>query len=196
MLYIIGVAHRAQSRKPNCDKTEAQQALTQCLRRAIEENHPVFVGEEHNEEFLARSGEVSIAKEVAEEYKVEFRFCDPNHQQRDAIGYRSLQSIWLQLSLEEPGLSQDELDLKARSIEIARYFPIREQFWVKRLEGCRDANAVFVCGDVHIQGFEKLLRTEGISYTVVQRGIGVTEGDALYYRALEYSAEHPKLFDK
>jgi hypothetical protein len=192
MLYLIGVAHRAQARKPNVGKTGAQHTFESYLRRTIQEVRPVFVAEEDNEEFLADRGELSIAAEVAGEIGIEHRFCEPNKSQRSVIGSKNFTSIALDLAMAER-LSDDELALKARAIEIARYFPLRERFWLERLGGCRSVVAVFVCGDIHIGSFGRLLETEGVEHAVLKRGIGVSEKDDPYYRAMEYLNEHPEL---
>lgn len=194
MLYIIGIAHRAQARKPDGKLTDEQQAFASCLRHAIEKTHPAFIGEEDNEEFLLKRAEISISKEIAEENdNIEHRFCDPNTEERLLIGYKNFMSVSLELWMVEPELSNDELTCKARAIEISRYFPIRERFWLERLKGFGDVNSVSVCGDIHIESFGALLESEGIPHAVVQRGIGVNEKDEPYYQASEYLKVHPDL---
>ncbi len=194
MLYIIGVAHRAQAKTPDSQATEAQESFERCLRHTIEEVRPAFIGEEHNEDFLCKGGEVSITYKVAHEKGIQHRFCDPNTREREEIGYQNFMVISQRLWMKEPNLSNEELGIKSRAIEIAQYFPIREQFWLHRLEGCRDVHAIFVCGDIHIESFLKLLESEGISFKLVQRSIGVNEMDQPYYRASQYLIEHPGLF--
>ena len=192
MLHIIGVAHRAQARRPSFEKTEAHKAFEACLRRTVAEVHPVFVAEEDNEEFLSNRGEISIGKEIAYEEDIEHRFCEPDKKERSKIGSKNFSEIALELAMAER-LSDDELAIKARAIEIARYFPVRESFWLDQLNGCEDADATFVCGDIHIESFTSLLEKRGVSYRIVKRGIGRTEQDEPYYEALRYLAEHPEL---
>jgi hypothetical protein len=196
MLHILGVAHRAQSRKPDSESTGAQTDFACELRAIIEGSHPSFIAEEDNEQFLAERAEISISKKIADEKLIEHRFCDPNTKERCAIGYKNFMSIALDLWMVEPELSNDELTCKARAIEIANYFPLREQFWLNRLQGSRDVNAIFVCGDIHVESLSSLLNTEHIPYRIAQRGIGVNEKDEPYYRALAYLAEHPELLSK
>lgn len=191
MLHIIGVAHRAQSRKPDAEKTAAQKAFEGCLQRTITEVHPAFVAEEDNEEFLRDRGEVSISKDVVGD-RIEHRFCEPDKKQRSAIGSKNFSEIALELAMTER-LPNDELGIKARAIEIARYFPIRERFWLDRLSGCDEADGILCCGDVHVESFLSLLAEKRIAYSVVQRGIGRNEKDQPYYEALKYLREHPEL---
>ena len=196
MLHILGVAHRAQSRKQMSQLTTPQEDFSSALVRAIEDAHPSFIAEEDNEQFLAERGEISLSKQIADEKQIEHRFCDPNTKDRCAIGYKNFMSIALDLWMVEPELSNDELTCKARAIEIAQYFPLREQFWLDRLQGCRDVDGIFTCGDIHIESFSKLLGTEHIPYGIAHRGIGVNEKDEPYYRASAYLAQHPELFCK
>jgi hypothetical protein len=196
MLHILGVAHRAQSRKLDSQPTEAQEEFASAIRAIIEDFHPSFIAEEDNEQFLAERSEISVSKQIADDKAIEHRFCDPNTKERCAIGYKNFMSIALDLWMVEPDLSNDQLTCKARAIEIALYFPVREQFWLNRLQGCRDANAIFACGDIHIESFGRLLDTEHIPYRIARRRIGVNEKDEPYYRALAYLREHPELLKK
>lgn len=195
MLHIIGVAHRAQSRRPGTEETQAQQDFFRCLTQTIQDVHPTVVGEEDSEEALAERHEISIAEELADEEGIEHRFCDPNRGQRQALHYRDGQELELEIFwTDDEGLPNDEIHLKARAIEFGRYFPIRERFWLGQLGGCRDRNAVFICGNAHIEGFVALLDREGVRYRIVERGIGVTnEEHEDFGRVVGYLRAHPEL---
>jgi hypothetical protein len=196
MLYIIGVAHRAQARRPEGQLTGAQQAFGRCLCRITDEVRPGFIAEEDSQEALAERQGVSIAKEIAEKMGVEHRYCDPTRGERRAIGYKDGQTLELELFMHgDMGLSSDEIRNRARAIEIARYFPIRERFWLERLSDCLDRDGVFICGDGHIQSFGRLLESNGIPYTVVERGIGWNKEDEWFHAAQHYLDQHPELKD-
>jgi hypothetical protein len=197
MLHIIGLAHRAQARRPGNQLTGAQQAFADCMRRTIEQVRPSFIAEENSEEALAEWHQVSIAKEIADEKGIEHRFCDPTREQRRAIGYVDGQALELQIFMHDAtGLSNEEIRNRARAIEIGRYFPIRETFWLERLSGCRDHEAVFICGDGHIDSFRRLLETNGVAWGVVERGIGLNEEDEWFDAAVRYLNDHPELMNK
>lgn len=194
MLHIIGLDHRAQARKPGNQLTGAQQAFADCLRRTIEQVRPIFIAEEDNEEALAKRCKVSIAKEIADEEGIEHRFCDPNGEQRKAIACADGQTLEREmLTHDDPNLLYEETVIKALAIEMGQYYPIRERFWYERLDGCRDRNAVFICGACHIDSFGRLLKSKGVPFEVVERGIGLNEEDILYPLAVKYLNEHPEL---
>jgi hypothetical protein len=95
------------------------------------------------------------------------------------------------------GLSNEEIRNKAHAIEIGRYFPIRERFWLERVNVCRDRDAIFICGDGHIKSdsFRSLLENSHIAFKVMHRGIGLTQGDEWFDRALHYLREHPEVLN-
>jgi hypothetical protein len=198
MLSLIGLAHRAQTRKREAGQTEAQQAFAQCLRRTIENARPAFIGEEHSEEALAELGEISIAKEIADELGIEHRSCDPNKAERALLGYKDGSSLQLEMFMrgDDNHLTHAELRLKAGAIEIGCYFPIRESFWLERLHGCRDVDAIFICGDGHIDTFGRLLDENRVPYHVVERGIGLTAEDFGFDEAVQYLKDHPDVIDE
>ena len=101
-------------------------------------------------------------------------------------------TIALEIAMTER-LSNDELECKARAIEIARYFPLRERFWLEQLKDCRSAICILICGDIHLRSFGSLLTSQDISFEIKQRGIGVNEEDRPYYHALEYLDAHPEI---
>lgn len=61
---------------------------------------------------------------------------------------------------------------------------------------CREKEVVFVCGDLHIESetFANLLDHEGVPYQMVERRIGVADGEP-YYLALAHLREHPEILD-
>jgi len=120
---------------------------------------------------------------------------DPNRAQRDAIHYRDGQNIEEQMHMgADEGLSDEEIHLKARALELGRYFPIRERFWLDRLDGCREHNVIFICGEAHIESFTELVDREDIRFRIVERGIGVTHGEHEDFRRIvEYLGAHPEL---
>ena len=190
MLYIIGLAHRAQTRRYGVEPNDAQKQFSGCLRGTVETVRPAFIAEEFSEEALAEIAELSIAKEIAFESSIQHRFCDPNSDERQAIGYRDYVSLFMGL---QEDLSEEESRRKARAIEICRYFPLREEFWLGRLKEFHGKDGVFICGDGHIESFTHRLDTNHISFAIVERGIGLTPEDYGFFEAVRYLKEHPEI---
>jgi hypothetical protein len=85
------------------------------------------------------------------------------------------------LAVSDPALRSPRNS--ACSIEMANHFPQREQFWLERLVGY-EGDALFICGDGHVETFGRLLERKRIEYKVVERGIGVTDEDRQRFQEL------------
>lgn len=60
--------------------------------------------------------------------------------------------------------------------------------------GCREQNAIFVCGDGHIESFTSLLQGEDIPHRVEGRSIGMSEAEREDTRRIvQYLEAHPEL---
>ena len=178
----------------------AQQAFVDCLRLTIEQVRPILIAEEDSEERLIEQRRVSIAKEIADEKGIEHRFCDPTGEQRKAIGCVNGQELEREMLVhDDTNLSSEETRIKAHAIAEGRNLPLRERFWLERLDGCRGHNAVFICGDAHIDSFGRLLKGNGVPCGVVERGIGLNEEDKKtgWFDAAvrKYLNNHPELMN-
>jgi len=195
MLHIIGVDHHVQSRKPGDKEPEAQRAFSRLLKQIIQDVHPTFIAEEESEYNLLKHEKISIVKEIADSERIEHRFCDPDEAQRKAIGYlRSDEILSRRRDLLGRNLRFEECSLMARAIEVGPHFRRREQFWLQGLNGCHAQNAVFICGDGHIESFTNLLEDEGIPHRVLERGVGMTEAEhERVRRIIRYLEAHPEL---
>ncbi|HKI12818.1 MAG TPA: hypothetical protein VKA02_11935 [Candidatus Acidoferrum sp.] len=194
MFHIIGVAHRAQVIAPGSKLNADQQRLSTWLSELVQEVKPTLIAEEQSLEGLGVNQ--SIPQQIAEKAGIVHRFCDPDSKQRAAMGYRNKQDIWEEMfiSSESWDLSNDEMDVKAGAIEIARYFSIRERFWLEQLANRLNSEVVFVCGDAHVDGFVKLLNANKIPSRIVDRAIGLNDEDRYTLEnALNYLQKHPEL---
>lgn len=151
MFHIIGVAHRAQILKLGIKPNEDQKLLFRCLSGLVREIEPTVIAEEQSLESLCK--DFSIPRGIARA-KIEHRFCDPDSKQRAAMHYRTSTEISQEIFFSAEGwaLSNSEINAKARAIEIVRYFPLRERFWLEQLADRLDTEVAFVCGDAHIEG--------------------------------------------
>jgi hypothetical protein len=198
MLYIIGLDHCAQARKPGITPTKAQQAFADCLRRTIAQVRPSLIAEEDSEEALADRHKISIAQEIAGETGIEHRFCDPTRKERKAIGCVDRQALEREMPKDDDeDLSFEETRIKALAIEIGRNSPRRERFWLERLDEFRNHDVVFICGDDHTDSFGRLLDRNGVPFRVVERGIGLKRDNVwLDTKVKQYLNDHPELMNE
>jgi hypothetical protein len=201
MFYIIGVAHRAQAKQKRNEDTEEQKHFRKCLAEAIERFKPALIAEEFSEWTLQqllkdkKAEHESLTKAIADSVKVGHRFCDPDDKARAKMQYVEGTTLGLQIFMRnDENLSNDECSDRGFAIEIARYWPLRERYWLDQLGDVKDKDVVFVCGDAHVESFRELLNRDGINSTIVARHIGVTSSDdAFWDRVKRYLASHPEL---
>lgn len=192
MIFIIGLAHREQCSSDENPKTHAQTQYVATLESLVRRVSPLCIAEEDSEEALASRNSVSLAKPIAAKFGIEHRFCDPTMEERKGIGYRD--GSYLQANIfmhDDRNMTQQEIQAKARALEIAKYWRVREEFWLGKLKNLK-GNVVFVCGDGHIETFTALLAQRSIHFEVVARGIGVNKQDEAEMAAgWQYLREHP-----
>jgi len=93
MFYLIGVAHRVQSKARGSDDTEEQKAYRACLTAAIKRIEPAVVAEEFSNDALRKANKSdraeheSITREIASALGTAHRFCDPEQEAREKMGY-------------------------------------------------------------------------------------------------------------
>jgi hypothetical protein len=96
--------------------------------------------------------------------------------------------------LEKDPHCEHEIDKIAYAHEIAHQFPSRELFWLKELRTVNAQTILFVCGDIHLRTFPRLLGNEGIVSEIVRGGLGVDDS-AIEYSAFQF-AEKNKMFSE
>jgi hypothetical protein len=201
MFHLIGAAHRVQSKPTGSEDSDGQKALRACLSDAIGQIVPAVVAEEFSNYALKkvsahdRVKHESITKAVADSLKVTHRFCDPEPEDRKKMGYVEGSELFFSLvNANEEGASDEEIESRAFAIEVAKYWPLREKFWMDQLADFLDKDVIFVCGDAHVEGFGDLLKPNRIDSKVVARRIGVDQSDdAFWGRVKAYLEAHPDL---
>lgn len=194
MFFIVGLAHREQCSGNGNPHTPAQIKYVATLEILIHRVSPSCIAEEDSEEALASRKSFSLAKPIAKKFDIEHRFCDPTMDERKEIGYRDNSNLQVNIFMhDDRNMTQQEIQAKARASEIAKYWRVREEFWLRKLNDLK-TNVIFVCGDGHVETFTALLSEKEIPFEVVERGIGVNEhDDAEMAAGRQYLREHPEV---
>lgn len=163
MIHLIGTHHKFQIAGvvPN------DEFLTY-LSKAVIEMKATVLAEEMNadgEKILGGPEGKSIATIVAERFKIQHLYCDPNKAERKTLGIRSdsdimeqAMSAWF-ISDENPNIVADR--------ERRKDFPVREGFWLQKLRPYLAApSIVFVCGADHIETFKVLLVSDSNNVSI------------------------------
>ena len=127
--------------KKNAPDSDSQKEFRVSVSRAIEQFKPGLVAEEFSEYALRKltkeSGvqQESLTKLIAESANVGHRFCDPDAETRTRLGYIEGTQLALQIAMNnDAGFSNEEVNTRGFAIEVAKYWPLREQFWLGELE--------------------------------------------------------------
>jgi hypothetical protein len=180
MFYLIGVEHSVQSISKDGVETTDHTAFRVCLEESIELYKPVIVAEEYSNDALGAAGLLKrtsqdfFTKKIASAAGVTHMLCDPDIKTKAEMGYQEkhgwahhLDALWERIPYSDRALLSSVL-------EIAKDFPLRENYWLRELRDFRQEDVVFICGDSHVETFAERLGKEKISYKIVKRRIGMT----------------------
>lgn len=164
MIYLIGVNHNIQHDGNNCADLSLRNKFSAFLKNKIKEYGIVLLAEEFNEDCLKNSkGNIATVKSVAEESKIEHRFCEPRENERKSRNILSPNEIYSKkLDIHSyhgssPNLNEDQQKIFDREMEKAVL--ARETEWFQKISDCLDRNILFVCGQDHIESFLLLLNS-------------------------------------
>ncbi len=144
MIYLIGVDHKIQH---SANLTKRKKKLLAKFRSYLEDQIKQLEIELLAEEFSAHAVKLcnvteSTLQSIAKRIGIEHRFCDPDLDERAALG-----------------ISKSDFDK-------------RELEWVKRINKSSDRNVLFLCGGNHIVSFMNLLKDSGILVELISDGWG------------------------
>jgi hypothetical protein len=173
MIYLVGCRHKPyQTFNPASSYfPKARNRFKSFLRSAIEVNEIDLVAEELDCEFFEREKRQSVALNLANELRntrdIEHRYCDPTPSKRCEIG------IGRGLPIDDPVDPELSKLIKtkreAHLHDIAHRWPVREEYWIRKLAGDLQRNVLFICGALHVCTFGSRLRTKQVPVTVLQR---------------------------
>lgn len=176
MIRLIGINHLAARYKLGTTRSPGNIQFKDCVESAIRDSRPELLAQEDHKDFLLR-GWAFILPEIGAHFRLdrEVLNVDLNKPQRKQRGYkdeREMERIW---AARRP----DPWDrVVGQAHEIAHQFPIREEHWPKALKETGARNIIFVCGDLHVTTFTRLLDREGVLFSVLMRGIGVNSSNS------------------
>ena len=142
-------------------------------------NATVFA-EEYNQEVHNAKRSQSTFFDVKEEIEratgreIHHLFIEPTDAEKRQRRYKEPEEL-KQLLEARTGRTPAEDEIYAHLI--AHQFPIRERFWIERIDECLTSSILLVCGETHTYTFPKLLARRGVQCNVVAHGIGVEYTD-------------------
>jgi hypothetical protein len=100
--------------------------------------------------------------------------CDPDMKTKAEMGYQEKYGWGHHLDVLWEGIPYSDRTLLSGALEIAKDFPLRENYWLRALRDFRQEDVIFICGDNHVETFGEHLTEAKIPFKVVKRRIGTT----------------------
>ncbi|MBF0505832.1 MAG: hypothetical protein HQL09_03255 [Nitrospirae bacterium] len=133
-----------------------------CLRE-----RPDIIAEELNEEVIRKwNAYDSVARKTAISMRIDHLFCDPDLDQRRALGIKCRRGIAHELGYGSVLTGKQCFEVN----EIEKtHWEKRERFWLDRLIGRFFEKCVFLLGANHVSRFSVLLTENGIQPMVIEK---------------------------
>jgi len=197
MIYLAGIDHSLQFER-TAEEREKTKIYADFLQKNINLYKPRILAEEYSKEALKNFSSSTLR--IANENNILHLFCDPETPERKRIGYKQSGEICDKLfEQDKTGMSQIELEVKAKAIEKIFYFPLREECWFKKLYPYLEKDIIFCCGDFHLEdkfglnSLQSLLNKNGVKNKIIVRGLGVSDKEKeKNARVLKYIEAHLK----
>jgi len=165
MIYILGINdHHYQAINPNNNPYE--RAFRNYILNHVRAKNIDHLAEEMNDECLQRENgaEESVCRKIANDLGKSHTMCEPNTLEKQQIGY--VDKSWVEfVSEHETGCNKK---INAAFTEFhKKQWPIRENFWLVKIQPHFGGNVLLVCGANHANRFSELLKSKGIKNRVI-----------------------------
>jgi len=155
---LIGTSHKYQ-RPAN----PAEQEFRNLLEQTCKAYEVRAIAEEMSDGALTQRGaSQSLCEQIANAKGIAHRYCDPNNEQRQALGIRQENDIRYEAF-------RNDWDSDRLEQEIRATYAIRERYWLNQLLDLNCWPVLFVCGANHIKSFCNKLEANGLHADVVAR---------------------------
>lgn len=170
-IHLLGVAHWLQTsgNGASAGLMEKRNRFENYVRDVVQSKMVTAIAEETNVEIEARQGK-SIARTIAESRSPPLLYapCEMNSSERLHAGMPTGEEI-----IEKCISESSNADLEAcRDAELRKYFPIREEYWIRSLRQLAVDSVLFICGASHIGSFSQRLIMNGIQCEVIDEDWG------------------------
>ncbi len=154
MALLIGTNHELQHHgKPfriaERKALRARQEFKEYLRQRCSSLKLDLVAEESCADILNAKRSDSTVREVAREFLLEHKLCDPNFNERIKLGL--------------PGHGTGNLPEERKR----HFHSIREKYWLDQIRDYKDKPVLFVCGAEHVSSFSDLLSAGGFEVRIL-----------------------------
>lgn len=128
---------------------------------------PDLIAEELNEDAIRKwKAHDSVARKIASLLRVRHLFCDPDLEERKALGIKGFKEIVQELGYG--AVLTREQSSEVEKIE-KKHWEKRERFWLGKLIEEQFAKCIVLVGANHVDRFNALLTANGFRSAIVER---------------------------
>ncbi|OGP54582.1 MAG: hypothetical protein A2Y65_06300 [Deltaproteobacteria bacterium RBG_13_52_11] len=137
------------------------------LENLFLKENPDLIAEELNEDAIKKWNALgSLARETARHLGIRHLFCDPDLEERKALGIKCFKEIAQELGYGSVLTSEQSSEVK--KIE-KTHWEKRERFWLGKLIEKQFDKCIFLVGADHVDHFNTLLTAHGFRSAIVER---------------------------
>ena len=157
---LVGTAHKFQlPSHGSC--VEGIDKFRHAVRELCNRHNVLAISEEMSVGALQENGvSESVAQQICADFHLCHQFSDPTLEERWKLGIRQDNDIRASHFFDKWTNEQIEADVLARGS--AASDPIREKYWLHRIQELDKWPALFICGANHFIAFKALLIDAGI----------------------------------
>jgi hypothetical protein len=187
VVYLIGCDHRdAQTYRNDSSlgaaENRRQAELKELILATFSRYQLDLIAEEANADILRNTQRQSVVYEAACESGITHRFCEPTWDEKNELSIEEDLPFLGPCPPSEWEARVPSTDIAYRH-DIAHRWPIREEFWIKRLGNGVDRNVLFICGDAHRWTFRRRLEAKGIKIRLIAKRVGAQKLRQNYFEA-------------
>lgn len=167
MIFITGTDHYFQVSTAPKRSGAGKQGLIRFQRYLIGASKHMgakMIAEEASEEWVSDQGPEawSVAQRVAGQIGIRHRFCDPDTDERRALGLKSGGELWDKANALSMRSGRDIVAVWKE--EVRNGVQAGEDFWLSRLKvrGFKKMTILFVCGADHVDTFKVTLAANSV----------------------------------
>ena len=175
MIHLIGVDHRTQYFNQMIPP-ELFDEFKEFIIHHARTLKATLLAEEFHEEYLKEVyfSPSGTLRSVAMKLQTAHRYCDPCDHEKEKLGipfYADIrESVVMELGFSKDYFLDPQKRNRAKRLTaklVYAFFPVRESFWIARLEENIFARVIFICGHEHITSFTQMLLQRGIPCRVI-----------------------------
>lgn len=158
-IILVGVDHVFQWN----DELPKADELTEYLIKITNKIPIDLIGEEFSIDAFPVNIKTTVPQKIAIKHNINHRFCDPDEQIRDKIGYPTQVQMRNKFGIKSAHEGTEEHRVR-REYEKG-FWHIREKYWLDQINDGISKNIIFICGYSHLKSFESLLKEKGYIVT-------------------------------